>query len=65
MIREAKLFVQATFPRSATAFAKTKEKVMSSYRGEKYVAEVFTSIYQRNDWSNPNRDQVSVRPWKR
>ncbi len=53
MIRRAKLLVQSTFPKSATVFAKTKEKLLSSFQGEEYVKNVFSNIYERNDWSNP------------
>ena len=31
----------------------TKEKVLSSYLGDEYVKDVFSNIYARNDWENP------------
>ena len=52
MIRKAKSLVQSSFPKGALAFVKTKEKLLSSYRGE-YVRDVFSSIYEENSWNNP------------
>lgn len=53
MIRKAKTFVRSAFPKGATVYAKTKEKVLSSYQGDEYVRQVFSNIYERNDWENP------------
>ena len=52
MIKKAKSLVQSAFPKGATAYAKTKEKVLSSFHGEEYVKDVFSYIYERNDWEN-------------
>ena len=53
IIKKTKLRVQSAFPRSAEVFAKSKERLLSSYRGEEYVKNVFSDIYERNDWENP------------
>jgi SAM-dependent methyltransferase len=53
MIKKAKTFVQSAFPSGVSAYARTKERVLSSYRGEEYVKDVFSYIYDQNDWQNP------------
>jgi hypothetical protein len=52
MLRKTKLLMQSAFPKGAEVFAKTKEKVLSSYRGEEYVKDVFSTIYKQNLWED-------------
>jgi hypothetical protein len=53
MLRKTALIIKSAFPKSATAFAKTKEKVLSWQHGDRYLGNVFSNIYRKNCWNCP------------
>ncbi len=53
MLRKTKLIMQSAFPKSAAVFARSKEKVLSSYHGVGYVGNIFSKIYRKNEWNCP------------